>query len=215
MFPAIKVFYFNPFRECTYVVSDDEGSAFVVDAGCSTLAEQERLKQYIDGQHLYVRAHLLTHAHLDHLFGARFLYENYGVLPHLHTADAFLFDRQEMQAAAFGCPFSGEPLTQFIPVNDSDVLTIGTLSLQVIHTPGHSAGSVCYYLTDASRPVIFSGDTLFAGGVGRTDLPGGDAESLLSSLQAKLFVLPSETLVYPGHGFDTTIGAEKRNRISF
>lgn len=215
MLPTIKVFYFNPFRECTYVVSDENGSAFVVDAGCSTIAEQERLKQYIDGQHLHVQAHLLTHAHLDHLFGARFLYENYGVLPHLHEADSFLFNRQEMQAAAFGCPLSGKPLTQFIPVKDSDILTIGSFSLQVIHTPGHSAGSVCYYISDSSHPVLFSGDTLFAGGVGRTDLPGGDAESLRSSLQSKLFVLPSDTLVYPGHGFDTAIGIEKQNPVSF
>ncbi|HCS87993.1 MAG TPA: MBL fold hydrolase [Bacteroidales bacterium] len=215
MSPIIKVFWFNPFRECTYVVSDENGSAFVVDAGCSTLAEQERLKQYIGERNLLVKAHLLTHAHLDHLLGARFLYENYGVLPHLHAADAFLFNRQEMQSAAFGCPLSDEPLTQFLPINDSDILTMGTMSLQVIHTPGHSAGSVCYYLGDSSQPVLFSGDTLFAGGVGRTDLPGGNAESLRSSLQSKLFVLPADTVVYPGHGLDTTVGTEKQNRIIF
>ncbi len=213
MTPIIKPFYFNPFRECTYIVSDENKETIVIDAGCSTPSEQTRLKTYIEQQQLHIKAHLLTHAHLDHLLGARFVYDNYNVLPHLHPADAFLFERQYQQSQAFGCPLCDTPLEQFIPLNDADLLTFGNISLRVIHTPGHSPGSVCFYCDDPNTPILFSGDTLFAGGVGRTDLFGGSTGDLRHSLQSKLFVLPCNTTVYPGHGFSTTITAEQHTSI--
>lgn len=212
-YPTIKVFYFNPFRECTYVVSDEEGNAFLIDAGCSTLSERHRLVQYIEEKNLCVKAHLLTHAHLDHLFGAKFVFEKYGVLPYLHPDDTFFFSRQDMQSVAFGCPLIDEPLADFTPVHNGDVLYWCNLSIRVIHTPGHSAGSVCYYIQDTPTPILFSGDTLFAGSVGRTDLPTGNMESLRNSLHSRLFSLPEDTIVYPGHGADTTIAVEKRNGL--
>ncbi len=211
--PVIKSFYFNPFRECTYLVADENRQAIVIDAGCSTSSEQIRLKTYIEQQQLHIKAHLLTHAHLDHLLGARFLYDNYNVLPHLHPADAFLYERQSQQAQAFGCPLYDNPLEQFIPLKDADILTFGNISLRVMHTPGHSQGSVCFYYDDHNAPILFSGDTLFAGGVGRTDLFGGSTDDLRNSLQSKLFVLPDNTTVYPGHGFSTTIAAEKQTSV--
>lgn len=213
MTPIIKPFYFNPFRECTYIVSDENKQAIVIDAGCSTPSEQTRLKTYIEQQQLHIKAHLLTHAHLDHLLGARFVHDNYNVLPHLHPADAFLFERQEQQAGSFGCPLYDNPLEQFIPLKDADMLTFGNISLRVIHTPGHSPGSVCFYCDDPNTPILFSGDTLFAGGVGRTDLFGGSTGDLRHSLQSKLFVLPCNTTVYPGHGFSTTIAAEQHTSV--
>lgn len=207
---TIKIFWFNPFAECTYVVSDNDKQTVIIDAGCSTSGEKARLKDYIEQNQLQVKVHMLTHAHLDHLFGARFVYENYHVLPHLHADDTFLFERQAQQAAAFGCPFSDEPLTQFIPIQENDILTFGAISLRVIHTPGHSAGSVCYFVQDGDTQILFSGDTLFAGGEGRTDLPTGNYDALQNSLEQKVLVLPDNTIVYPGHGYDTTIAVERR-----
>ncbi len=213
MLPVIKQFYFNPFRECTYLLSDEDKQTVVIDAGCSTPSEQTRLKTYIEQQQLHIKAHLLTHAHLDHLFGARFLYDNYNVLPRLHPADSFLFERQYQQAQAFGCPLSDTPLEQFIPLQDADTLIFGSISLRVIHTPGHSPGSVCFYYEDNQTPVLFSGDTLFAGGVGRTDLVGGSTQDLRHSLQTILSALSGNTVVYPGHGFSTTIAAEQHTSV--
>lgn len=230
----IKTFYFNPFRECTYVVHDTQGNAVIIDAGCQTAREQERLAEYVAKHALHVQAHLLTHGHLDHLMGARFVYEQYSVLPHLSPADEWYFMRQAEQAAAFGCPMEDEPLQAMAPLpsppqggdctaglNQYACLEFGELRFWVIPTPGHTQGGVCYLAplnppvkggdctAEQTKHVLFSGDTLFCGGIGRTDLPGGDYGTLIRSIQKQLLTLPDETVVYPGHGYETTIGAEK------
>ncbi len=233
----IKTFYFNPFRECTYVVHDAQGKAVIIDAGCQTAREQERLAEYVAKHDLHVQAHLLTHGHLDHLMGARFVYERYGVLPHLSQADEWYFNRQAEQASAFGCVMEEEPLKDYInlsaplnpPVeggnctaglNQYACLEFGELRFWVIPTPGHTQGGVCYLLEPRTKSqesglntnavnILFSGDTLFCGGIGRTDLPGGDYGTLIRSIQKRLLTLPDDTVVYPGHGYETTIGAEK------
>ncbi len=201
----IKTFYFNPFRVCTYIVSDDNHNAVIIDAGMQTAREKERVAEYIAKNNLTLRAHLLTHGHLDHLMGARFIYEKYGLLPHLMPADEWYFSRQDHQAAAFGCEIEDEPLQEFIPLKDEQILTFGDLQFRVIATPGHTRGGCCYY----ADGVLFSGDTLFAGGIGRTDLPGGDYATIIQSIQKRILSLPENTLVYPGHGFDTTLKIEK------
>ncbi len=216
----IKTFYFNPFRECTYVVHDTQGNAVIIDAGCQTAREQERLAEYITKHALHVQAHLLTHGHLDHLMGARFVYEQYGILPHLSQADEWYFMRQAEQAAAFGCPLEDESEKEYIPIKDGQILEFGGIRLRVIATPGHTQGGVCYLLEPRTKSqesglntnaanILFSGDTLFCGGIGRTDLPGGDYGTLIRSIQKQLLTLPDDTIVYPGHGYETTIGAEK------
>lgn len=195
----VRTFFFNPFRECTYLLTDEAGETTVIDCGCYTIKEQERLASYITANNLHINRHLLTHAHLDHVFGARFIYERYGVLPILSELDDRLFMRLDAQAAAFDLPLTEEPLTQYLPCSELKDIT-------VIPTPGHTPGSVCYYLPD--EKLLFSGDTLFQGGIGRTDLPGGNYADLIHSLQ-KLITLPPETTVYPGHGYPTTIREEQ------
>lgn len=208
----LRTFYCNPFRECTYLLSDTQGNALIIDAGCYTDSEKQRLKAEIEKRQLTIHLHLLTHAHLDHMLGARFVYEQYGVLPSLSANDHYLFTRQAEQAAAFGCPLQEPPLTEYIAIADGDVLQVGDLSVQVIATPGHTLGGVCYYITSPqAQPLLLSGDTLFAGSIGRCDLPGGNQTTLLQSIRTQLLSLPDNTLVYPGHGLDTTIGNEKNS----
>ena len=203
-----KTFFLNPIRVCTYLLSDDEGNTLIVDCGCSNEKERERLKNYIADNHLTPQLHLLTHGHIDHIYGARFLYEEYGLLPHLHTADAFLFQRMPQQAALFGLPLEDSPLEEFVPLEDGQSLKLGLTEINLITTPGHTPGGVCYYIPACN--MLFSGDTLFQQSIGRTDLSGGDYSTLIHSLQ-QLRQLPPETIVYPGHGLETTI----RNELEY
>ena len=196
----IKTFYNNPFQEACHVLSDN-GTAVIIDCGAYTTLEERRIEQYLIEQQLTPIAHLLTHGHLDHVFGAKWLYTHYGLTPILHPADEELFLSLNAQAALFGLPLNNEGLQLFTPLNDELILPMG---LSFIHTPGHTPGGVCYRTSN----ILFTGDTLFQCGFGRTDLPGGDARLLYDSLK-KLFKLPQETIVYPGHGYPTTIGDEK------
>lgn len=207
---VIKRFFVNPFQEACYVVSEaqgmKEGECLIIDCGAYYPEEEAAISHYIASNHLLPEAHLLTHAHLDHLFGAGFVFEKWGLRPILHEADGSLYSSVEHQAQMFGIPLMREPLREH--------LTLASLPsyVQLIHTPGHSQGSVCYQLftlpEEGHRPVLFSGDTLFQSGVGRTDLPGGDYGQLMRSL-AHLMTLDPQTKVLPGHGGQTTILQEK------
>lgn len=211
----IQRFYVNPFQEACYVVSEMNGmkekECVIVDCGAYYPEEEEAIAQYVKREGLEVKAHLLTHAHLDHMFGARFVYETWGVLPIVHEADEELFGNMEGQARMFGIPLLREPLREH--------KTMASLPpyLTYLHTPGHTQGSVCYTQrakTEGTEKeegeVLFSGDTLFQSGVGRTDLPGGNYGQLMHSL-GLLARLDSRTKVLPGHGGSTSIGQEAEN----
>ncbi len=223
----IRTFYFNPIRVSTYVLYDDSDSAaalgvphssdaalsvprsaVLIDVGCFTQQEQQRLARFIEQEHLVPVAHLLTHAHLDHLFGAAFVQEQYRLTPMLHPQDKLLYTSLIEQAQAFGIPWDEPAPPSFVPLSDGQELDFGFCRLRVIHTPGHSPGSVCFY--DEQHHLLFSGDTLFQHGYGRTDLPGGDPSQLYRSLQ-HLFTLPPDTQVWPGHGLTTTISDEQND----
>ena len=216
----VHTFYFNLFRECTYLLVSDNGSAVVIDCGCSDAKEQQRFEQYVSDNALSIKYHLLTHAHIDHIYGARFIYERYGVLPFLSSKDEWLFNMMSMQADAFGVPLLNEPLKEFVPLESKidenmhirlKLVEDKSCLVKVIPTPGHSEGSVCYWFEDDS--ILFSGDTMFQGGMGRTDFPGGNYSQLIDSL-GRLCALPAETLVLPGHGFSTTIKEERDSYMS-
>lgn len=212
----IKTFYFNPFRECTYLLSDNEGKTIVIDCGCYTNKEQLRLKEYISQNNLTITRHLLTHAHLDHTLGAKFIYENYGILPTLSMKDENLLLHTATQAAMFGIVLTEEPFTRFIPIENEknffEQPTMPTNSWSAFPTAGHTRGCVCYWFRDGNENILFTGDTLFANGIGRTDLPEGNYNDLMMSLQT-LLTLPEQTKVFPGHGMQTTIEQEKRHNI--
>lgn len=203
----IEKFTFNMFGVNSYVVYDtDSRQALIVDPGTTTPAEMSALTDFVALHGLSVRYVVCTHLHLDHAFGANALATHYGVPLLAHKADAQLGAQIQQQAAMFGLPGSYDNVIDFQALSATDTITLGEYTLDVIHTPGHSPGGVCLYCP--AQGWVISGDTLFQGSIGRTDLPGGDHPSLLRSVRQRLLTLPPHTVVYPGHGPATTIGHE-------
>ena len=204
---SVKIFVFNPFMENTLVVYDDHTrEAAIVDCGCLYDTERNELKKFSADNNLSVKYLLNTHLHLDHQFGNAWAAAEYGVLPLAHRNDEKLIDNLPSQAMLFGIPDSvdAQPLGGYIA--EGDEITIGSSKLKAIFVPGHSAGSLCFY--SASDGILIAGDVLFAGSIGRTDLPGGDFDLLTNGIREKLFTLPLNTKVYPGHGPTTSIDRE-------
>lgn len=204
----IKAFTFSPISENTYVLYNNEGKAIIIDPGCYFPNEQETLKNFLTDNSLTPVYLLNTHCHLDHVFGNKWVHETYGLEPHLHPNEEAMLALAPVSGERWGLPFQNYagPL-HFL--NDGDTVLLGETEIQVILAPGHSPGSICFYIP--SQGDLIGGDVLFRGSIGRTDLPGGDSETLLNSIREKLWVLPDETVVYSGHGIKTTIGYEQRN----
>ena len=191
----------GPLQVNCYVIGcEQSGQAIVVDPG----GDAERILALLQHHQLDCRWIINTHGHFDHIGGNGDLLEVTGAELMIHPADRPLLQQASMHAAAFGLPAvrSPEPTRELV---DGDQLLLGELSLTVIHTPGHSPGGICLHLADR----LFVGDTLFAGSIGRTDLPGGDQQLLVRNVKEKLLCLDADTRVYPGHGPVTTIGREK------
>lgn len=206
----IKQIQNNPFQENTYVVWDETSKeAAIVDCGALFPQEEETIEAFINDNNLKVKYILNTHLHLDHCFGNAWAAEHYGVLPMAHEDDETLLARMGEQARMFGLPFEVKTEKLGGYLKDGDVLMLGNNEIKVIHTPGHSRGGLCFYIPTAG--LLISGDSLFEGSIGRTDLEGGSYATLIKSIQEKLMTLPEETVVYPGHGPYTTIGDEKRS----
>ena len=205
----IKSFQVNPLQENCYVVSDETGEAVIIDCGVFFQEERTALVSYIREEHLRPTHLLCTHGHFDHVFGADTIFATFGLRPELHAADEFLYLAASEQATnmmGIVNQLRLPPIGRFL--NDSDTITFGSHQLEVLHTPGHSPGGIIFYCK--AEGVAFSGDTLFRMSVGRTDLPGGSWSQLLESLQTVVATLPTDTVVYCGHGPKTTIGDELR-----
>lgn len=206
---TIKTFVFNPFQENTYVVYDENGEAAVIDAGCLFEEERQELKKFIEQQGLILKRVLNTHLHLDHIFGNKFLFDTYGLAPEAAREDEFWLDAFPQSMQAFGLtPGMGQAQAIGKYLTENQEIKIGNITFTVLSVPGHSPGSLAFY--SAKDGVVFSGDALFQSSIGRTDLAQGDYATLIRAIREKLFSLPDETVVYSGHGPETTIGAEKR-----
>ncbi|MBB3185853.1 MBL fold metallo-hydrolase [Microbacter margulisiae] len=203
----IVSFAFNPFMENTYILYDDTSECVIIDAGCLTISERQKLQQLIEKKSLTLKRVINTHLHLDHVFGNGFLFRTYGIAPEAHMADEFLLAQLAAQSAIFGVPFHEDPQPIGKRISENETISFGHTQLRAIHVPGHSPGSLCFY--NKKDSVLFVGDVLFRGSIGRTDLPKGNYEELITGIQKKLLILPDETVVYPGHGDPTTIGREK------
>lgn len=191
---------------CTVLACGDTKEAVVIDPG----GEVERIAEIVATYDLTVKSIIHTHAHLDHIYCTREVNEAHGGEVCLHKGDAFLYDGFATQAAMFGWKVrQTTPVTRWIEHEDS--ISLGKRTLSVVHTPGHTPGSVCFELhdPDAGR-LLFAGDTLFRRSIGRTDLPGGDSKLILRSIKERLFSMDPDTLVIAGHGPTTKIGDEAR-----
>lgn len=204
----VNKFTFSPLQENTYVISTEEGECCIVDPGCYFGNERHELKEFIQDTKLHPKYLLNTHGHLDHVFGDKFIFETYGLQPHLHQTEKQVFDYAPVSALNWGLPFDAYK-GDLLFLREGDTIPLGTDLLRVLFTPGHSPGHISFYCQE--QQFVISGDVLFRQSIGRTDLPGGDFDTLIRSVREQLFVLPDETVVYAGHGPETTIGYEKWN----
>ena len=206
---TIKTFTFNPIQENTYLVYDETNEAVVIDAGCLSEIEKRALKNYIEENDLTLKRVLNTHLHFDHQFGNKFLYTTYGIKPEACKADEYLLENVIAQTRSFGVEINEEAQTIGDYITDGQDLKFGNTTLKALHVPGHSPGSMAFYAE--KEGILFAGDVLFRGSIGRTDLPKGDYATLIGSITGQLLPLPDSTVVYCGHGPSTTIGFERKN----
>ena len=204
----IQCFTFNPFQENTYLLINEKKDCIIIDPGCYFEEERKELLTYIEKEGLNVTRLLNTHCHLDHIFGNRLVAKTYGVGLEMHMLDKIVLDRSPEIGKMYNVPFEPSPEPVHY-LEEGEKIRLGDDELEVILTPGHSPGSICFY--NVNQQFIIGGDVLFYQSIGRTDLPGGDHQTLINSIQKKLFVLPDDVTVYPGHGKPTTIGFEKKN----
>ncbi|MBR3068032.1 MAG: MBL fold metallo-hydrolase [Prevotella sp.] len=203
----IRTLQCNPIQENCFILSDETGEAAVIDCGAFFEQERQAVVSYLQSNQLTLRHVLCTHAHFDHIFGVNTLYDEFGIQPRLHRADEFLYSGVALQTQAmmgFSFDLPMPPLGPWL--EDGELIRLGSHQLKVLHTPGHSPGSVLFYIED--EKVLFSGDTLFRMSVGRTDLEGGSWQQLIESLARVVAPLPADTRVYTGHGPATLIGDE-------
>lgn len=200
-------FAFNPFSENTYVVYNDQKKAFLIDPGNFTPEETDQLTQFILEKDLEVVHILLTHGHIDHVLGLQAAFDQYQVPVLMHPLEQEILHRNPMDANRFG--FFFQPFKGTVSyITEHDRLNLDEEEFQILHLPGHSPGSIGFY--HAAQQLMVSGDVLFEGSMGRTDLYKGNQSDLLTSIRTKLFVLPEETKIYNGHGNPTTVGFEKQ-----
>jgi len=208
----LHFFTFNMFSENTYIVADAFGETAIIDPGCMEVQEQQILQAFIAEKRLRPVLLLNTHCHIDHVLGNRFVYDTYGLQPWIHAADQEDLERLESYGPVFGIQAMASPAPAGYLKPGGEV-AVGTLTFELREAPGHSAGSICFI--NHKDGYVISGDVLFEGSIGRTDLPGGNYDTLIQSVKSQLFTLPNEMLVYPGHGPATTIGREKQNNPFF
>ncbi|SNR84768.1 MBL fold metallo-hydrolase [Hymenobacter mucosus] len=205
---TVSGFTFNAFSENTYLLHDASGQCVVVDPGCYERAEQEALQAFVTAQGLQVVLLLNTHCHIDHVLGNKFILDTYQVPFLIHEADLSVLRAVPTYASNYGFP-------HYTPAEPTGFLTpekpvrFGETELEVRFAPGHAPGHVVFY--HAPTRTVIGGDVLFRSSIGRTDLPGGDYDTLIESIKSQLLTLPDDVTVYPGHGPATTIGAERKS----
>lgn len=205
---TVQFFTFSPVYENTYVLYNNDGNAIIIDPGCYAKEEKQKLADYIKTKQLNVVQLINTHCHLDHVFGNKWVAEKYGLELYIHPDEEYVLSVAPDYGTLWGLPFDNYTGRLHF-LNEHDVVTLGKDELKVLLAPGHSPGSICFYCEE--QKFIIGGDVLFRESIGRTDLPGGNHEALLKSIRDKLFVLPDDVTVYPGHGIATTIGYEKQH----
>lgn len=204
----VKCFTFNPFQENTYVVYDETNTCVIIDPGMYDEAEQHQLLDFLEKKQLKPTFLLNTHCHIDHIFGNAFIKNTFNIPFYAHVLELENIERAISYANMFGVQMKAQPQPDVFIEPDMEIKW-GNTTFNTLFTPGHSAGSVCFY--NAKNNYVISGDALFQGSIGRTDLPGGDYHTLINSIKTQLLPLPENTKVHSGHGSETTIGIEKEH----
>lgn len=204
----IKSFVFSPIQENTYVLYNDKDACCIIDPGCYFGNERRTLQEFFQEEKLVPSLLINTHCHLDHVFGNKFIHDEYGLTLHIHEKEKMVLDFAAEAGLRWNMPFENYR-GELIFLKEGDKIKLGDDELEVLFTPGHSPGSISFYCE--AQKFVISGDVLFRQGIGRTDLPGGDIDVLVESIHKKLFTLPDDVIVYSGHGQPTTIGFEKKN----
>ena len=204
----IQSFTFNPFQENTYIIYNEHKQAIIIDPGMYEANEFDIFYQFIDQHQLVPTMLLCTHTHLDHIFGVADVLKKYKIPFGFHELDQPVFDSGPTAGVMYGVPFEKSPSPTFY-IKENEEIMLGSDSFSVLLTPGHSPGSVCFYHKE--QQILISGDVLFQMSIGRSDLPGGNYETLMKSIHTQLMSLADDAKVYSGHGPMTTIGFEKMN----
>ena len=205
----VKVFTFNLFAENTIVLWDDETKeSAVIDPGTSTSDEEKILVDFISSEDLKIKYLINTHCHIDHILGCRFVKDKYNPVYYAPEKDILLLDNAQQQAQMFDITLEEPPKPDQL-IDEASNISLGISKLKFLFTPGHTPGEVCIYLE--KEKICITGDVLFNESIGRTDLWGGDYNTLIDSIEKKLLTLPDDIVIYPGHGDSSTIGYEKQN----
>ena len=203
----VKKFVFNPFMENTYILFDETKESVIIDPGCYSEQEEKMIEDFIQENELKPVKLLHTHSHLDHVFGSGYLAEKYDLDLWIHKDDENTLKAFELTAGMYGVPFRSTPPEEYHFYDLNNGIGFGNTHLEIRFVPGHAPGHVVFISNDAN--FVINGDCLFDGSIGRTDLPGGDHETLIKSIHEQLFSLKDQCVVYCGHGDETTIGKEK------
>ncbi|MDX2045757.1 MAG: MBL fold metallo-hydrolase [Chitinophagaceae bacterium] len=204
----VKIFTFSPIAENTYLLYNENKECIIIDPGCYTDKEREELLQFIRIHKLVPALLLNTHCHLDHVFGNKFVHEEFGLTLHIHPEEKPVLDFAPAAGLMWNLPFDNYQ-GEINYLEEGETIKIGDDELEILFTPGHSPGSISFYCR--KQNFVISGDVLFSLSIGRADLPGGNFNVLAESIRKQLYTLPDETIVYPGHGPETTTGFEKAN----
>lgn len=208
----VKVFTFNEFEENTYLLYGDSKECIIVDPGCGKKSEQTVLADYITQHELTPIILVNTHCHIDHVLGNAWVSDVYNLSLFAHELEKTTLQMQEMVAQMYGLAYlPSPPIGAFL--KEGEFIATSDALWKILFVPGHAPGHICLY--NAEEGICISGDTLFDGSIGRTDLPGGHHDTLISKIKTELFTLPEDTIVFPGHGGDTTIGKEKKTNPFF
>ncbi len=203
----IHSFKFSPFEENTYVLWDDSNDCVILDPGCYDQRERDQLQGFIENNGLKPVKLLNTHCHLDHVFGNKFVADTWNLHIETHKGELPVLEAAPRAAAMYGVTIEPSPVpTVFL--EEGDVVEFGKTKLEVLFTPGHSPASICFY--NRAHSWVVSGDVIFLQSIGRTDLPGGNLDTLMQSINDKILTLDDDVILYPGHGPSTTVGAERR-----
>lgn len=203
----VKIFEFNPFAENTYVVYDETGDCAIFDPGCYMPQEKTALRDFIRNEGLRPVRLINTHCHLDHVLGNQFVHREWQLGLEIHRGELPVLERYPAACLMYGIPNADPSPAPDRFLEAGDVVAFGNTRLEVLYTPGHSPASISFYCREDG--FVLAGDVLFMESIGRTDLPGGDFDTLIESIRTQLFTLPDPTVVYPGHGPATTIRHEK------